>query len=162
MSLKIFGRGDRPENINDELIRALRSQKEGELLPDDGVFSSIYQQLNGPSISLMISTGKESEYIYIDNDEFIGLVKDIQPEWMIGADRNLVRLMMNYNINNSRLVISFVFNLEDDSGRNALYLIKKNKTFSLNYLNMLYGGLVLEARVKYRLPDSIISGMKKL
>ncbi|HQO40822.1 MAG TPA: hypothetical protein PK986_10165 [Spirochaetota bacterium] len=148
--------------FNDEVIKALKSQEEGEILPDDGVFASIYEQLNGPSIALMVCTDKETQYIYIDNDEFISLVKDARPEWVLGVDKNLVRLMMMYNVNGSQLLISFVYDLTDDTNKNAIKLLVKKKEFNLNYLNMLYGGLVLEGRAKFRLPEHIIDGLKQL
>lgn len=160
IKLKMFGGSEK--NFNEEVIRALRKQKEGELLPDDGVFAFIYEKLDGPSITLMVCTKNETEFIYIDNEEFISLVKDSKPEWIIGVDKNIVRLMMMYNINGSQLLISFVFNLEDDTNRNVISQLVKKKVFSLNYLNMLYGGVVLDSRVKLKLPDNIIAALKKL
>lgn len=159
IKLKMFSRS---KTFNDEVIRAIKEQKEGELLPDDGVFASIYEQLSGPSIPLMVCTDSETQYIYIDNDEFISMVKDSEPEWVLGSDKNLVRLMMMYNINGSQLLISFVYNLLDETNRNAINLLIKKKEFHINYLNMLYGGLVLESRTKFRLPEHIVAALKNL
>ena len=67
IKLKMWSSSEK--TFNDEVIKALKNQKEGELLPDDGVFSFLYEQLNGPSIPLMVCTNNETQYIYIDNDE---------------------------------------------------------------------------------------------
>lgn len=159
INLKMWGR---TKTFNDEVIRAIRDHKEGELLPEDGVFAPIYEQLNGPSIAIMVCTDSETQYIYIDNDEFINMIKDVEPEWILGSDQNLTRLMMMYNINGSQLLISFVYDMNDEMYRNAVKLLIKKKAFHLNYLNMLYGGLVLESRTKLKLPEHIVAALKKL
>jgi hypothetical protein len=148
--------------FSDEVIKALKAHKVGEMLPDDEVFAFIYERLDGPGIPMMICARKETQYIYIDNDEFISLVKDARPEWVLGTDRNIVRLMMMYNIYGRQLLISFNYDLNDDKSQNAIKLLVKKKEFNLNYLNMLYGGLVLESRTKFRLPERIIDELKQL
>ncbi len=158
--MKMFSKGEK--TFNHDVIRALQSQKAGELLPDDGVFAFLYEKLDGPSIPLMVCTAKETEYIYIDNEEFISHIKGVEPEWVFGTDKNLARLMMLYKINDSQLLISFVFDLVNEISRNAIGLLVRKKEFNISYLNMLYGGLVFENRVKYKLPEKIISELKAL
>ncbi|HPS58378.1 MAG TPA: hypothetical protein PK514_09750 [Spirochaetota bacterium] len=149
-------------NSNDDIIKALKKQKPGDLLPEDGLFGFMYNQLNGPSIPFMISTAKETAFFYIDHEEFIIHVKDLDPEWVVEVDKNLVKLIMLYNIEDHQLLISFIFDVAAEMYQNAIKLLIKKKEFNLNYIAMLYGGLVLDSTVKYKIPDKAIKAFKNL
>lgn len=147
---------------NEDIIKNLKKQKAGELLPEDGLFSFMYDQLNGPSIPFMINTKKEVAFCYIDHEEFIITVKENDPEWIVEVDQNIVKLVLLYNINDSQLMISFNFDMTREMYQNAITLLLKKKEFHLTYIALLYGGLVLDSRVTHKIPDKVIKALKNL
>lgn len=159
MKLKMFsGSG----YSNEDIIKSLKKQKEGELLPEEGHFNFMYDQLNGPCIPFMLSTKKEVVFCYIDHEEFILNIKDADPEWIVEVDQTIVKLIMMYNINESQLMISFNFDIAKEMFQDALMLLIKKKQFSLTYIALLYGGLVIDSRVTHKIPDKVIKALKEL
>ena len=147
---------------NDDIIKTLKKHKEGEILPREGLFGFMYDQFNGPSISFMVGSKKDVQFCYVDHEEFIILMKDGDPDWIVEVDQNLVKLIMMFNINNSQLTISFNFDMVKEMYQDAIMLLIKKKEFNLAYISLLYGGLVLDSRVKMKLPDNVLKSLKDL
>ena len=45
-------------STSDEIIKAAKKHKEGDMFPEDGPFGFMYDQLNGPSMSFIVGSKK--------------------------------------------------------------------------------------------------------
>jgi len=145
-----------------DIFKALRTLKSDELIPQEGAFEFFYQQAIYPGISLFLRHKNRIKLFYIDHDEFILEVKDQVPEWDISIDKNLVRILFNYRINDTSVSMSFVFDISDKGYRDLLEVVRKTEKIKLYYLTMLYGGLVFDSYKKFEVPSRIISVLKTI
>jgi len=145
-----------------DIFKALKKIKKDDLIPEQGVFDFFYQNALYPGISLFLRYKNKIKFFYIDHDDFIMEIKDQIPEWSISADKNLVRISLVYKSQNSAVPIDFVFDISDNSYRDLLSVIRKNKEIKLYYLSMLYGGLVFDSYKKLQVPAEIADALKKI
>jgi hypothetical protein len=101
------------------------------------------------------------KFFYLDHDDFILEVRDCIPEWDISSDKNLVRITLNYKINDDSAAINFVFDISDEKYRELLNVVRKKKEIKLYYLAMIYGGLVFDSYKTLKVPDNILSALKR-
>lgn len=145
-----------------DIFDALRKLKADEILPEGGVFDFFYQDALYPGFTLFLRHKNRVKFFYIDHDNFILEVKDQTPEWDISIDRDLVRITLTFDIHNSNAVISFVYNISNESYRELLKVLSKKKEIKLYYLSMLYGGLVFDSYKKFKIPAKIKDVLKKI
>lgn len=146
----------------EEIFKALREVKSGELLPSDGLLGFFYESINNPSTTLFLKTGKKTKFFYADHDEFICAIMEQAPRWILDIDKNILRLNLIYESGDHSIPIVFIFDIAREEYRSAIKLIAKNGIFDLYFLSFLYGGFVLEKRVKYEVPKSIIKTFKSI
>lgn len=152
----------KPEFEVVDIFKALKKIKNDELIPENGALGFFYQHSQYPGVSFFVKHKKKIKFFYIDHDDFILEVKDQVPDWDISADGSLLRIIIVFKVHNARAVINFVFDLSDKNYVNLVKVLGKNKEINLYYLTMLYGGLVLDSSVKFKIPPKIIDVLKKI
>lgn len=146
----------------DDIFKALREVKIGELLPSDGFLGFFYDSVSNPSTVLFLCSKKKAKFFYVDNDEFLYGIMDQTPHWILDIDKNILRINLLFTINGNTIPMGFLFDTSVDAYKNTLKLIAKKGEFDLYFLSLLYGGIVLEKRVKYEIPKSIIKTFKSI
>ncbi|HOP64392.1 MAG TPA: hypothetical protein PK358_15805 [Spirochaetota bacterium] len=146
----------------EDIFKALREIKAGELLPSGGIFAFFYENVANPSTVLFLKTKKKAKFFYIDHDDFILALVDQSPNWVLDIDKNILRLNLIYEIDGSSATLAFVFDVIKEEFRNTIRLLAKRGVFDLYFFSILYGGLVLEKRIKYTIPKSILKTFKSI
>lgn len=145
-----------------DVFKSLRNIKTNELLPEEGPLQFFYQHLQYPGITLFLRHKKRIKFFYIDHDDIILDIKDLVPEWTISKDKNLLRISLNYQVNDASIPINFVFDISNKEYRDLLTVMSKNKEVKLYYFPMLSGGLVFDSYKKFKIPPGIITALKKV
>lgn len=145
-----------------DVFKALRKLKSDELLPEDGALQFFYAKTPYPGISLFLRHKNKVKFFYIDHDEFILDIRDQDPDWDVSIDRNLVRILFNYKINDTTASMSFLFDISDNAYRELLEVVRKSKEIKLYFLTMLYGGLVFDSYKKLKVPPRIVNILKTI
>ena len=143
-----------------DIFKALRNLKSDEMLPEDGALEFFYQHLQYPGISLFLRHGSRVKFFYMDHDDFILEVRDQIPDWNISFDKNLVRISLNYKINETTALINLVFDISDKAYRDLLIAVRKTKEIKLYYLTMIYGRLAFDSYKKIKVPSKIVDALK--
>ncbi len=151
-----------PEYKVIDVFKSLKTLKKDELLPEGGALDFFYQNLQYPGISLFLRYKNKTKFFYIDHDEFIVTIKDQTPEWGISIDKNLLRLILHYKVNNYEVPLNFVFDLSNETYIDLLNVVRKNKEIKLYYLTMIHGGIAFDSYVKLKVPSRIINALKQV
>ena len=146
----------------DDIFTSLRGVKTGELLPSGGPLDFFYDNIDNPSTAIFLKTKKKAKFFYADTDEFISNIIDGNPHWVLDIDKNILRLNLIYDISGSAIPLVFIFDITKDNYRTVLKLLAKKGVFDLYFLSILYGGFVLEKRVKLIIPKSILKTFKSI
>ena len=146
----------------EEIFTALKDVKFGELMPEDSILAFFYDQITDPSTTLFLKSKKRVKFFYVDNDDFLSSIVEKTPEWVIDIDKNILRINLMYQVETELIPLIFNFDIARDEYKEAIRLITKKEEFELYYLSILYGGLVVEKRVKFKIPKSILKTFKKL
>lgn len=146
----------------DDIFKALREVKNGEMLPSDGCLGFFYDRVDNPSTVLFLSTKKKAKFFYVDNDDFLNMIMDKTPHWILDIDKNILRVNLLYEINGNTIPMVFIFDTAVEEYKKTIKLIAKKGEFDLYFISILYGGLVFERRVKYDIPKSIITTFKSI
>lgn len=146
----------------DEIFRDLRGVTEGELLPSDGFLGVFYKSMSHPSTTMFLKNRKKTKFFYIDHDDFICSIMDQRPHWVLDIDKNMLRLNLIYELNGTAVPMVFLFDIAKEDFRMAIKLLARKGVFDLYFLSILYGGLVLEKRVKLDVPKSILKTFKSI
>jgi hypothetical protein len=146
----------------DDIFTSLRGVKIGELLPSGGPLDFFYDNIDNPSTTIFLKTKKKAKFFYADTDEFLSCIIDEKPHWVLDIDKNILRLNLVYDINGSTMPLVFVFDITKDNYRMVLKLLSKKGVFDLYFLSILYGGFVLEKRLKLSIPKSILKTLKNI
>lgn len=145
-----------------EVFKALKNVKSDELLPESGPLEFFYRHIQYPGISLFLRDKNRVKFFYLDDDSFIMEIKDQVPEWGISVDKNLVRITLEYKVEESSGYVNFVFDISDKSYRDLLEVVRKKKEIKLYYLTMVYGGLVFDSYKKLIVPSNIVNALKAI
>ena len=151
-----------PEYQVFDIFKALRTLKEDELLPEDGVFHFFYANATYPGVSLFLRHKNKTKLFYVDHDDIILEIKNQTPEWDISMDQNLVRISLIYKVRDTSVTLNFLFDTTKEIYRNLLGVIAKNKNIKLYYMILLYGGIVFDSYVKFKVPSKIIDYLKRV
>ncbi|HOP29737.1 MAG TPA: hypothetical protein P5120_16560 [Spirochaetota bacterium] len=146
----------------DDIFTSLRGVKTGDLLPSGGPLDFFYDNIDNPSTTIFLKTKKKAKFFYADTDEFLSNILDVNPHWVLDIDKNILRLNLIYDINGSTVPLVFIFDIAKDNYRTVLKLLAKKGVFDLYFLSILYGGFVLEKRVKLNIPKSILKTFKSI
>jgi len=152
----------KPKYEIEDIFKALKTVKADELLPEDGPLEFFYLGSQYPGVSLFLRHKKNVKFFYIDHEDFILEVKDRTPEWHISVDNNIARISLINQVRGATPTMNFVFDVSDQSYRELLTVIRKNKEIELYYFLILYGGLVFDSIRKYKIPSDVIAVLKKL
>lgn len=144
----------------EEIFKALREVKTGELLPSEGYLGFFYENIDNPSTMLFLKTKKKAKFFYVDNDDFISMITGQTPHWILDIDKNILRINLLYELENDTIPLVFIFDTAKEDFVNTIKLLAKKEVFDLYFLSFLYGGFVLEGRVKYEIPKSILKTFK--
>jgi hypothetical protein len=140
----------------DEIFDSLREVKTGDILPSDGPLGFFYDNIDNPSTTLYLKTKKRAKFFYADTDEFLSHIIDEKPHWVLDIDKNILRLNLIYEVGGNSIPLVFIFDITKEDFRSVIKLITKKGVFDLYFLSILYGGFVLEKRVKLDIPKSIL------
>lgn len=146
----------------DEIFDSLRGVKTGELLPSDGPLGFFYDNIDNPSTALFLKTKNRAKFFYADTDEFLSNIIDEKPHWVLDIDKNILRLNLIYELSGHSIPLVFIFNIAKDEFRTVIKLLVKKGVFDLYFLSILYGGFVLEKRIKLDIPKSILKTFKSI
>lgn len=145
-----------------DIFKALRDLKADELLAEGGALDFFYQNLQYPGISLFLRHKNRVKFFYIDHDDLILEIKDQIPVWNISIDKNLLRLSLVYEVNAVSVSLNFLFDINQESYRELLNVVRRKKEIKLYYLSMLYGGVVFDSYRKFKIPSNIINVLKNI
>jgi len=140
----------------DDIFTSLRGVKVGETLPSEGPLGFFYDNIDNPSTTLYLKTKKKAKFFYADTDEFLSHIINEKPHWILDIDKNILRLNLLYEVGGNTIPIAFIFDITKDEFRKVIKLITKKGVFDLYFLSILYGGFVLEKRIKFDIPKSIL------
>lgn len=146
----------------EQIFSALRGVREGGLLVSEGPLGFFYENVHNPSTTLFLKTKKRAKFFYVDNEDFISSIKDQSLHWVLDIDKNILRLSLIYEINGNSFPLVFIFDIAKDEFRSVLKILAKKGVFDLYFLAILYGGFVLEKRVKIDIPKSILKTFKSI
>jgi len=145
-----------------EIFDSLRGVKTGELLPSEGPLGFFYDNIDNPSTTLFLKTKSRAKFFYADTDEFLSHIVNETPHWVLDIDKNILRLNLIYELNGHSIPLVFIFNIAKDEFRAVIKLLVKKGVFDLYFLSILYGGFVMEKRVKFDIPKSILKTFKSI
>lgn len=145
-----------------EIFASLRGVKTGEMLPSEGPLGFFYDNVDNPSTTLFLKTKDRAKFFYVDTDEFISYIIEEKPYWVLDIDKNILRLNLIYEIHGSTIPIVFIFDIAKDDFRTVIKLLTKKGVFDLYFFSILYGGLVMEKRIKLDMPKSILKTFKSI
>lgn len=146
----------------EEIFKSLKDARFGELLPQNGAFDFFYDQVNNPSTALFLKSKKQVKFFYADHDDFLAQIMEEIPEWVIDLDKNLLRLNLMFRSGGEVIPLVFIFDIAREEYRDAIRLVSKSGEFDLYFMSILYGGLVLEKRVKLKVPKPILKTFKSV
>ena len=146
----------------DQIFDSLRGVKTGEFLPSDGPLGFFYDNIDNPSTALFLKTKNKAKFFYADTDEFLSNIIDEKPHWVLDIDKNILRLNLIYELSGNSIPLVFIFNIAKDEFRTVIKLLVKKGVFDLYFLSILYGGFVLEKRIKLNIPKSILKTFKSI
>ena len=146
----------------DDIFTSLRGVKTGDLLPSEGPLGFFYDNIDNPSTTLFLKTKKRAKFFYADTDEFLSHIVEEKPHWVLDIDKNILRLNLIYEVSGHSIPLVFIFNIAKDEFRTLIKLLVKQGVFDLYFLSILYGGFVLEKRVKIDIPKSILKTFKSI
>jgi len=146
----------------EDIFKALRAVKFGELIPQDGVLNYFYDQVQEPSTTLFLKSKKRVKFFYVDNDDFITSIMEQVPNWVIDVDKNILRINLLFKSSTDVVPLVFNFDAAKPDYIDAVKLISKKEEFDLYFISILYGGLVVENRVKLKIPKSILKTFKSI
>ena len=149
-----------PEYSSNEVVHLVKSVKEGEMIPKDGPADLFYKMVSYPGESFFICADNKVKLFYADNDDFISEIKDQEPGWALEADDNLVKIILLYKDMEGVIPLNFTFDISKDLYRDSLRLLVTGEEFRLTMISMLYGGLIVDSRHFYKIPDHIKSELQ--
>jgi len=149
-----------PAYSSAEALELVKSVREEEMIPRDGATELFYKMASYPGESFFINADKKVELFYADTDDFINEIKDQTPGWALEADENLVRIILLYREMENVIPLNFIFDISKELYRDSLRLLMAGEEFSLTMLSMLYGGLIVDSRHLYKIPDHIKSELQ--
>ncbi len=139
----------------EEVLELVKSVKEGEMIPADGAADLFHRMVSYPGESFFLCSDNKIKFFYADNDDFINEINDKEPGWTLEVDENLVKIILLFEDNDSVIPINFNFDVSKELYRDSLRLLAAEEGFRLTMLSMLYGGLIVDSRHLYTLPDHI-------
>ncbi len=151
-----------PKRDTIDIFKELRKSNVDELLKEGGALDFFYEYSDYPGVTLYLRHKNRIKFFYIDHDNIIMELKDQTPEWEISVDKNLLRISLVYKVNSDTIPIIFLFDLQKKEYRELLVAIRKVKKIKLYYLTILFGGLVLDSMIKFKVPANIIEVLKKI
>ncbi len=146
----------------EEIFKSLKNVKFGDLLPKDGAFAFFYEQVLHPATSLFLKSKKRVKFFYVDHDDFFPMVMGQDPEWVLDVDENLLKINLLFQAGEDPVPVIFVFDIARGDYRDAIRLINKSGKFELYFISILYGGLVVENKVEFKIPKSILKTFKSI
>jgi len=149
-----------PVYSSEDVIELVKSVKEGEMIPRDGAADLFYKMVCYPGESFFLCADKKVKLFYADNDDFINEIRDQEPGWALEADENLVKIILLYSNMEDVIALNFTFDISQELYRDTLRLLISGEGFRLTMLSMLYGGLIVDSRHLYQIPDSIKSELQ--
>jgi len=149
-----------PEYSCEDVIALVKSVNEGEMIPRDGAADLFYRMVGYPGESFFLCSDNKVKFFYADNDDFIIEIKDKEPGLILETDANLVKIILLFKDNDSVIPVSFNFDVSRELYRDSLRLLSADEGFSLTMLSMLQGGLIIDSRHLYKIPDHIKRGLE--
>lgn len=152
-----------PLDVNvPEIFKALKKVKENELLPEGEVSDYFSEVSQYPGFSLYLRHKKDIRFFYIDHDDFLSEIKDQTPVWNITMDGKIVRISLVYKYNNADVSVTLTFNAAKKEYAELIDIIRRDKSITLYFLVMLYGGLVLDSVKKLKMPSDAVKVLKTI
>ncbi len=144
---------------NGPVITEFMALAEGDMLPREGASSFFYHH-SADGETYVLADGGEFHFFYLHHDDVIQSVLAGGGNWDLHRDgsRLLVTLIVG-TIADPYTIMFIVDRAHERSRLIAGYMIAGGG-ITVNYLNLLYGGIVKERGIRYDIPAKQLDAMR--
>jgi len=157
MGLKMFGND---YTVNDsDIIKELKKIKQGEPLPREGIFSYLYEYVTYAGQTVVLQGKKSPLILQVEHDDILADLSMDEYTWHLESDDKLVSLTLLIKDSQAYHALPFSFKKSDRKAEATLRSIRSKKKIEICFLSILYGDIIREENLTFRIPGALASQM---